>query len=59
MPEPVDPRDYRTFLGYYSARFAARYVEATKPRTRRDQAADIAEAEREYQAAWGGEDDAA
>ncbi len=52
MAERPDPRRYRDFAAYYSARFLALYDHTAKPRGKRAQLDDIAEAEREHREAW-------
>ncbi len=55
MPERPDPRRFRDFLAYYSARYVALYDSKTQPRGKRANLDDIAEAEGEHRAAWGTE----
>jgi hypothetical protein len=52
MAERPDPRRFRDFLAYYSARHLALYDYKTRPRGKRANLDDIAEAEREHRAAW-------
>jgi hypothetical protein len=52
MAERPDPRRFRTFADYYSARFVALYDNKTMPRGKDANLADIAAAEREHRRAW-------
>lgn len=52
MAKRPDPRRFRDFAGYYSARFVALYDTTTQPRGKRANLDDIAEAEREHREAW-------